>query len=468
MTTITTRVNKTSELTYAQGDDNVSRDVKTAVADPAPIVFDDNRAVYECTGTFDFTLISATSMIAPAASALADDFEITIKNVSTGIITVKTTAPDTLDGVAATGDKAIAAGEAFTYKVNDAKDGWISVAKVTFNGISSSAVVADNVLVRGDGGVRNVQGTGITVADTTDNVSGMGTLGCGAITSSGTIGGTTITASVGFSGDITGDVTGNADTATALETARTIGGVSFDGTANIVPATITVSDESSDTSCNVLFATQATGNLPPKSGTNLTFNSSTGALTATSLTISTDLTVPNGGTGRSSFTDNGVVYGDVANPLDVTAAGATGEVLTGTTGAAPSFKTGSLTILTGLMQRTISPAQTEYSFPMGYTTSFSIFATGHVALCPYAGVIKALFAEALTNSLSGTATITLMVNQVATALTVTITAGSTATFSDVSNSVAVSAGDQIGWRTITSAGTGTMIAVSVSANYAAN
>ena len=32
---------------------------------------------------------------------------------------------------------------------------------------------------------------------------------------------------------VTGDVTGNASTATALETARTLGGVSFDGTANI-------------------------------------------------------------------------------------------------------------------------------------------------------------------------------------------------------------------------------------------
>ena len=36
-----------------------------------------------------------------------------------------------------------------------------------------------------------------------------------------------------FVGDLTGDVTGNADTATALATARTIGGVSFNGTANI-------------------------------------------------------------------------------------------------------------------------------------------------------------------------------------------------------------------------------------------
>ena len=36
-----------------------------------------------------------------------------------------------------------------------------------------------------------------------------------------------------FAGPLTGDVTGNADTATALATARTIHGVSFDGTGNI-------------------------------------------------------------------------------------------------------------------------------------------------------------------------------------------------------------------------------------------
>ncbi len=45
---------------------------------------------------------------------------------------------------------------------------------------------------------------------------------------------------------------------------------------------VTVADESTDTSCNVIFTTGATGNLAPKSGTNLTFNSNTGALTATS------------------------------------------------------------------------------------------------------------------------------------------------------------------------------------------
>ena len=50
-----------------------------------------------------------------------------------------------------------------------------------------------------------------------------------------------------------------------------------------VAGALNVVDESSDTSCNVLFTTDATGTaLAAKTGTNLTFNSSTGALTATS------------------------------------------------------------------------------------------------------------------------------------------------------------------------------------------
>ena len=92
------------------------------------------------------------------------------------------------------------------------------------------------------------------------------------------------------------DTTGSAAT---LTTARTIGGVSFDGSANInlpgvntsgnqdtsgtaaIATTVTVADESSDTTCFPLFATAATGNLAPKSGSNLAFNSSNGTLTAT-------------------------------------------------------------------------------------------------------------------------------------------------------------------------------------------
>ena len=110
---------------------------------------------------------------------------------------------------------------------------------------------------------------------------------------------TFIGALTGNASGSSGSCTGNAATATALATARNIGGVSFDGTAAInlpgvntsgnqntsgtaaIATTVTVADESSDTSCNVLFTTAATGNLPPKSGTNLTFNSSSGQLDAT-------------------------------------------------------------------------------------------------------------------------------------------------------------------------------------------
>ena len=48
-----------------------------------------------------------------------------------------------------------------------------------------------------------------------------------------TTGNQTIGGTKTFSSPIVGSVTGNAGTATALQTARTIGGVSFDGTANI-------------------------------------------------------------------------------------------------------------------------------------------------------------------------------------------------------------------------------------------
>ena len=52
----------------------------------------------------------------------------------------------------------------------------------------------------------------------------------------GVITGATSITSTAFVGNLTGDVTGNADTATTLATARTIGGTSFDGSANIAVA----------------------------------------------------------------------------------------------------------------------------------------------------------------------------------------------------------------------------------------
>ena len=59
---------------------------------------------------------------------------------------------------------------------------------------------------------------------------------------------------------ITGDLTGTADIAT----------------------TVTVADEQTDTTCNILFATAATGNLGVKSRSTLTFNADNGRVTAPS------------------------------------------------------------------------------------------------------------------------------------------------------------------------------------------
>ena len=62
------------------------------------------------------------------------------------------------------------------------------------------------------------------------------------------------------------------------------------------------------------------------------------AVTGT-VTLTNDLDVAHGGTGVSSFTNNGVLYGDAGNDLDVTAAStAAGAVLqTAASGGVPAF-----------------------------------------------------------------------------------------------------------------------------------
>lgn len=57
------------------------------------------------------------------------------------------------------------------------------------------------------------------------------------------------------------------------------GTCSFQTVPTGTPTSITVADESSDTTCFPLFVTAATGDLAPKTGSNIAFNSSTGELT---------------------------------------------------------------------------------------------------------------------------------------------------------------------------------------------
>jgi len=166
-------------------------------------------------------------------------------------------------------------------------DGTLEADAITIGGITLAETIADTVGAM----VTSNTESGITVAyDDADNTLDftVGTLNqnttgsAATLTTARTIGGTSFDGSANIA-------VGLAATATALASARTIGGTSFDGTANIAVAlasvgtAVTVADESSDTTCFPLFTTAATGDLPPKSGSNLTFNSSSGLLTATLL-----------------------------------------------------------------------------------------------------------------------------------------------------------------------------------------
>jgi len=87
------------------------------------------------------------------------------------------------------------------------------------------------------------------------------------------------------------DTSGNAATATALATARTIGGTSFDGTGNISVAlatlatTVTITDNASTNEDNAIIFTAGGdvdgGNIGLESDGTLTYNPSTGKVTAT-------------------------------------------------------------------------------------------------------------------------------------------------------------------------------------------
>ena len=79
---------------------------------------------------------------------------------------------------------------------------------------------------------------------------------------------------------------GSYGSATAIPaiTVDAQGRITAASTNSINTSTIPVADESTDTTCFPVFVTTATGDQAPKTGTNLTFNSATGALGATSYT----------------------------------------------------------------------------------------------------------------------------------------------------------------------------------------
>jgi len=126
------------------------------------------------------------------------------------------------------------------------------------------------------------------------------------------------------------------------------------------PGLVTIADESTDTTCFPLFATAATGDIQPKSGSNLTFNSDTGILTATGFAgnitgnvtgntsgssgsctgnaagLSSTLVVSSGGTGATSLTANGVLIGNGTSAVTAVDLSTKGHLLAGDGSGNPS------------------------------------------------------------------------------------------------------------------------------------
>ena len=136
-----------------------------------------------------------------------------------------------------------------------------------------------------------VDGLGIA-ASTAANLTGTPNISVGTISASGTITGN-------LTGNVTGNVTGssgsttgNSATATALQTARTIAGVSFDGSANITLNTADITENTNlyytDARFDTRFGTKDTDDLT-QGTTNLYNQTHTGDVTgATALTIAND------------------------------------------------------------------------------------------------------------------------------------------------------------------------------------
>ena len=109
-----------------------------------------------------------------------------------------------------------------------------------------------------------------------------------------------------------------------------------------------------------MFATAATGDIQPKSGSNLTFNSNTGILTATGFAgditgnvtgntsgssgsctgnaagLSSTLVVGSGGTGATSLTANGVLIGNGTSAVTAVDMSTKGHLLAGDGSGNPS------------------------------------------------------------------------------------------------------------------------------------
>jgi len=136
---------------------------------------------------------------------------------------------------------------------------------------------------------------------------------------------------------------------------------------------------------------------------NALYSTSSSALAAGTLPIQA------GGTAATTFTANGVIYGNGTSALGVTAVGTTGQVLIGNTGAAPSWATVSSSLvssfqtsLSGLTPSTATTGAVTLAGTLGPTsggTGLSTYTTGDIIYASATNTLSALADVATGNAL---------------------------------------------------------------------
>ena len=234
-------------------------------------------------------------------------------------------------------------------------------------GGTGAATLTANGLVYGSGtaavGVTAVGTTGQVLVGNTGAAPSWATL-TGIGVTSFTAGTTGLTPSSATTGAIT--LAGTLVVANGGTGATTLTGyVKGSGTTALTAsATIPASDISSGAALTKTDDTNVTLTLGGSPTTAL--------LAATSITAgwTGQLSVARGGTGASTLTSNGVLYGSGTSAIGATAAGATGEVLVGNTGGAPSWSA-----LTGIGVTSFSAGTTGLTPSTGTTGAVTLAGT---------------------------------------------------------------------------------------------
>ncbi len=197
-----------------------------------------------------------------------------------GSISISTTAPPTPSG----GDLWYSPDRARTFIYYDESEvgygtskQWIDASPFNVGVLTGHSISVADLTV-----TNNATISGILTASLGSLDLGAGSLDVGNIISSGIITATSVTVGSAVTANSTGIIVVGVVTATSF-----VGSLS--GTATNA-TNITLADESSDTTCFPLFATDATGNQAPKTDASaLTYNAATGQLTVIDLNATSDI-----------------------------------------------------------------------------------------------------------------------------------------------------------------------------------